>query len=116
MQIKYQNAANAAAVHNNLLEGFTDVEAFLGGSAELTSLFNKGLWAPEALSDDAASQFSWLLRMFLNQYLKAFRLYQEGLITESEWSHYAATGAYLFKSPGGRLFMEGHAGTFHDFM
>ncbi len=116
LQIKHQNAANYASAHNNLLEGFTEVEALLAGNLELTALFNTGLWTPDKLSDDEASQFSWLFRLFINQYLKAFRLYQEGVITKVEWENYAKTGAYLVDTPGGKLMIEGHIGTFSDFM
>ena len=116
LQIKHQNAANSAAVHNNLLEGFTHVEALLAEDLERTALFNKGLWEPESLGDDEASQFSWLFRMFINQYVKAFRLYQEHVITKTEWENYAKTGAYLIDTPGGKLFLKGHRGTFKDFM
>jgi len=116
LQIRQQNVGNNASAHNNLLEGFTNVEALLAGSLELTTLFNTGLWEPDKLSDDEASQFSWLLRLFINQYIKAFRLYQEGVITKAEWDNYAKTGSYLFDTPGGTLMIEGHVGTFSDFM
>ena len=116
LQIKHQNAANNASAHNDLMQGFTEVEALLAGNLQLTALFNTGLWEPEKLSDDEASQFSWLFRLFINQYIKAFRLYQEGMITKVEWENYAKTGAYLVQTPGGRLMIEGHAGTFSDFM
>jgi hypothetical protein len=116
VQIKQQNSANSASVHNNLLEGFTDAEILLAGSLELTTLFNTGLWEPDKLSDNEASQFSWIFRLFINQYIKAFRLYQEGVITRKEWENYAKTGAYLVDTPGGKLMVEGHIGTFSDFM
>ena len=70
----------------------------------------------KTLSDDQASQFSWLFRLFMNQYIKAHRLYQEGVVTESEWENYARTGAFFFNSPGGTLFLEGHRGVFEDVM
>ena len=114
-QIKQQNASTAVSMHASILDGFNDSVAPLAGSKELTKLFNIGMWNPELLSDDEASQFSHMFRLFINQWLKLYQLHQEGILSESDWRAYAAQGAYLANSPGGVLFCEGQRDTWGDF-
>ncbi len=66
-------------------------------------------------SDDEAGRFSHLFRIYINDNQKIYRAYQRGAIEEEAWRDFAAQAAALVESPGGRLFMEGHANVHADY-
>lgn len=115
LQIRHENAANSINAVNSILQGFEQLDLLLAQDESLAALFNKGLWSPEKLTDSEAAQFSWMLRLVSSCYLKLFRLYQEGLASQYEWENHMSQAAYMFGTPGGRIFMDGHSEAFEDF-
>lgn len=75
LQIRNQNAATNLQIQESVLSGFDEPNALIAGDLARAELFNRGLSDPDSLSDDEATQFSALFRLFMNQYLKIHRLY-----------------------------------------
>ena len=106
LQIRQQIATTNLQLHESCLGGFDEPNALLAEDAGRAAMFNRGLDDPDNLSDEEAAQFSALFRLFMNQYLKIHRLYVAGILSGSEWTNYARTGAYFIGTPGGRRWCE----------
>jgi hypothetical protein len=113
-QIKQQNASTSLNVQNGVLDELSRLNELLASDETLAVLFNKGVFDPDELSDGEAAQFSWMLRFCSNVYIKLHHLRQEGLVSQSDWENQAMQGSFLFNSPGGKKFLEGHTRAFQD--
>jgi hypothetical protein len=104
-QIQQQNANNDLNLHESILDGFNTVNSQLAINEDLATLFVRGLYTPDKLTDEQATQFHWIFRLYANCYLKIYRLHQKGVISEEDWSGHASHGAMFFNSPGGQLWI-----------
>ena len=84
-QIKQQNASTQVSMYESILEGFNDANSLLASDEKLARLFNIGLWKPDDLTDDQASQFSWIFRIYMNQFIKVHRLRESGIFPDVDW-------------------------------
>ena len=114
-QIHQQNVNTSLQMQHSIVEGFNQANHLLASSKEISSLFVRGLWTPDDLDDEEASQFQWILRLYVNQYLKIYRLHQQGQLSEDDWLGHSAQGAYFLSAPGGRIFCDLHGEAFRDF-
>lgn len=114
-QIHQQNINTSIQMQDSILDGFNQSIQVFAGSKELSSLFMKGLWNPEQLDDEEASQFQWMFRIIVNQYVKIFRMYQQGQLSDEDWQGHSAQGAYFFNAPGGKVFRDTHGEAFKEF-
>ena len=105
-QIRQQNANFELDLHESILDGFVAVNSQLANNQELATLFVRGLYTPDALSDAEATQFQWIFRNYVNCYLKIYRLHQRGVISEADWHGHASHGSVFFNSPGGELWIK----------
>ena len=71
---------------------------------------------PEQLNDEEAGRFAAVLRLYMNGNHQIHRAYERGAVNESLWENYAAEAADLLSSPGGRLFVAGHAAGEWEYM
>lgn len=110
-QIHQQNAHNAVAMQESILEGFNSANALLASDQELSVLFIRGCYTPDELTDGQAAQFQWVFRLYVNCYLKIYRMKERGMISEQDWSSHGSTGGTLFSTPGGRLWILSNADT-----
>ncbi|MFT6287737.1 MAG: hypothetical protein ACJA09_002492 [Alcanivorax sp.] len=108
-QIHQQNAHNALAMQDSILDGFNSANALLANNEELSVLFLKGLYTPDELTDGQAAQFQWVFRLYVNCYLKIYRMKERGVISEQDWSIHGAAGGTLFSTPGGQLWISSNA-------
>ena len=115
-QIRQQNANNDLSMQESILDGFNSVNSQLANDEELATLFLRGLYTPDQLTDGQATQFQWIFRLYVNCYLKIYRLHQKGVISEEDWSGHASHGAEFFNTPGGKLWISTQGGlVFQDF-
>ncbi len=114
-QIHQQNINTSLQMQDSIIEGFNQANHLLASSKELSSLFIRGLWKPEALDDGEASQFQWIFRLYVNQYLKIYRLHQQGQLSDDDWLGHSAQGAYFMSTPGGKAFCKLHGDAFKEF-
>ena len=108
-QIHQQNTHNDLAMQESILDGFNAANTLLASSGDLSALLIRGLHMPDELTDGQAAQFQWIFRLYVNCYLKIYRLKQKGVISEQDWSSHASTGGTIFGSPGGRLWILSNA-------
>lgn len=105
-QVRQNTAAVAATTYDSLLNSFASVNALVISDPAVADLFDRGNRDPASLSDAEAIRYGFLLRSWANQWLKAYRLYQRGAITQEEWGPIAEDAGTAFSTPGGRLFRE----------
>ena len=115
-QIKQQNASAKISMYESVVEGFNNVNASLADDERIARLFNTGLWHPDELTNDQASQFSWIVRRYMNQFLKVYRLRGSGIFPDEDWSDYVSQAAFLANTPGGKLFIDGQGSAFRGFL
>jgi hypothetical protein len=72
----------------------------------VATLFKKGIYHPESLNDDEIFQWGWSYRAYINQYLKLYRMHQDGGMSDADWSLHGTQAADLLDTPGGRIFRE----------
>lgn len=107
-QIRDQNQANQIAVFEGLMDGFNELNLMMASESDVYGIFIKGLNQPDELDDDDAGRFHSLMRIYTNNYSKMYRAYLRGAIEEDAWTKYAAEGAQILESPGGRKYLEGY--------
>ena len=74
----------------------------------MAKILHVGINNPDQLSDLDAYRVSLLVRSFFNQYRRVHRLYQLGLLPESEWAGEAMEIASFMDTRGVQLFVEGN--------
>ena len=102
-QIRQQNHNNDVNLQESILDGFNAINSHLATDNELSTLFVRGLYKPDELSDSEAAQFQWAFRLYANAYLKIHRLHERGVISDEDWRGHAAHAAVFFDTPGGRI-------------
>ena len=115
LQIRQQNLAQQLQVKESILEGFNRANEHLATNPDLGALFVKGLHDPDILTDSESAQFSFLLRLYVNQYQKMYSLFSNGSLSRQEWENFAAQGAWMLNKPGGKRWLDGHRSTFSEF-
>ena len=80
-QIHQQNTHNDLAMQESILDGFNAANTLLASSGDLSALLIRGLHMPDELTDGQAAQFQWIFRLYVNCYLKIYRLKQKGVIS-----------------------------------
>ena len=104
-QIHQQNAHNDLVIQESILDGFNAVNSLLANSEDLSTLFVRGLRMPDELTDGQAAQFQFIFRLYVNCYLKIYRLKQKGLLSDQDWSSHASTAGMMFGTLGGQLWI-----------
>jgi hypothetical protein len=66
----------------------------IGAVGELLgSVLDRGCQNPDLLTAEEVVQFNFLLRSYLNQWWKLFKLYERGSLPEAEWDIFAREAA-----------------------
>jgi len=104
IQIRQSSTQTRMATYESFVSGFSDVDSMLGSSKEAAMTFHIGLSDPDSLGDAEEHQFYWMMRSFLIQYFKLYRLYQQGIIPEEDWIENAGEVAALLGTAGGKRF------------
>jgi hypothetical protein len=53
-------------------------------------------------------EWGWSFRAYINQYLKLYRMHEDGSVRDADWSLQGAQAADLLDTPGGRIFTKSH--------
>ena len=115
IQIRYQTVSNNVSLQEGVLEGYNQANRIFAESEELSGIFFKGLHHPDELSDNQVVQFQFMLRLFVNQFLKIYRLHEQGLLSKEDWEGHASFGSFFLNTPGGKRFRESHGEAFKEF-
>jgi hypothetical protein len=115
IQIRHQNASNGVALKNSVLDGYNSVNSLVAADRTVAALFNKGLTDPDQLTDEEATQFAMLMRMWINMILKLYQLHRAGILSDYDWDNHSKQMATLFANPGGQQFLAGQQTAFKDF-
>ena len=114
-QLHVQNQANDVAAFEGIIEGFNEVNAIFANDKAKYRLLMTGMQHPDQLDDDEAGQFSFMLRLFTNMFLKAHRAYARGALPEAYWQSFASQAAIMLNTPGGKIFVDDHSDVFVEF-
>ena len=115
IQIRQSSTQTRMATYESWISGFSDVDSMLGNNKEAAMAFHIGLSDPNSLGDAEKQQFYWVMRSFTVQYFKLYRLYQQGIIPEEDWTENAREAAALLSSAGGKRFRASMGDLFKDF-
>ena len=85
-----------------------NVNATVASDEGLAHLFNRALLDPDALTPEQRARTGLILRMYHNQSNKLFYLYGAGILSEQEWSDYAAQWGQILTTPGGTAYLRGN--------
>jgi len=113
IQIRQSTRAATTQTYDSVISGFNDLNTVISGNSELAELFTNGLYDPELLTRYQSVQFTFQFRSYANQWLKLLRLYEQGVLEESEWTRFGTEAAQMFSTPGGKVFCEEN-GVFQD--
>jgi hypothetical protein len=82
----------------------------IGAVGELLgAVLDRGCQNPDLLTAEEVVQFNFLLRSYLNQWWKLFKLYERGSLPEAEWDIFATEAAQFLDQPGCKPFCEQNA-------
>lgn len=104
VQIRQNTAAVATATYESTMTGFNDINVVVASHPPLASLLDRGCQSPESLQAQEIVQFNFLLRCYVNQWWKLFKLYERGSLPGEEWSIFAREAAQFMDQPGCRPF------------
>ncbi len=107
-QIRQNTATVATATYDSVLNEINNINIAIAQNEALASIVYHGMYDPDSLSEMDRVRFSFVFRGVCNQWLKMFRLHEKGVLTRSEFELYAAEMAQVFRTPGGRMFRDGH--------
>ena len=105
-QVSVQNRSTQVTLYDSILEGFNDANQLLASNPELATLFEKGMYEPDSLTPEQSSQFTWLYRLYINQFLKAWQFYKKGVLDEIDYQGFIVQGAAIVQTPGGMRWVE----------
>lgn len=108
IQIRHNSSSVDSSTEDGVVSGFNEINLIIAADPVLASLFTKGLENPSELSDEEATQFSFLFSSYINQYGRLCILYLKGSFPEDRWETYARELAYLISTPGGAEWKEGN--------
>ena len=111
-QIKQQNEIAKHNTWQGVMEQFNQLN--LTYDSNKLRILRTGKYDPDSLSDEDAAEFSFIMRVYHNSMLVAFRAYQSGYMNEAEWDELAQAFGAEFDCPGGRRWIEGQK-LFDDF-
>jgi hypothetical protein len=114
-QIRHQTTSINVSLQEGVLEGFNQAHLIFAESEELSGIFTMGLYHPDELSDNQAVQFQFMFRLYINQFLKIYRLHEQGLLSAEDWEGHASFSSFLVNTPGGTLFRNSHGDAWKDF-
>ena len=111
-QIKQQNEIAKHNTWQSVMEQFNQLN--LSYDSNKLRILRTGKYDPDSLSDEDAAEFSFIMRVYHNSMLVAFRAYKSGYMNETEWDELAQAFGEEFDCPGGRQWIEGQK-LFDDF-
>jgi len=89
VQLKQNTAVVATSTYESTMTGFNDINVVVASQPALASLLDRGCQSTAALSAEETVQFNFLLRSYMNQWWKLFKLYERGSLPVSEWKIFA---------------------------
>ena len=115
-QIHQQNGVARYTVWQTLQRENISLNSVFIHDMSKDAVFQKGLEAPQDLSDLEASLFGLVLRNNFNVALMAWNAYREGIFSADDWQNMARWGAHdFFATPGGSQWRELVADVFSEF-
>ena len=101
IELRASRQQNRLAMLTTLDQTWNSINAQLAQNKELSAVFSKGLYAPDSLTDDEASQFFFILVQYINNHKSVWSLLnEEGISTHhKEWLEYDVSVGY--GTPGG---------------
>ena len=108
IQIRHNSSSVDASTEDGVVSGFNEINLIIGSDAALSRIFTSGLTDPSELTNEEATQFSFLFSSYINQYSRLLILFRKGSFPKERWDTYAIELAYLISTPGGKEWKEGN--------
>ena len=108
MELRESRTASSIQAADAIADGFLQLNLITVQDSTAARVWVVGLEEPNVLSDVEAIQFSMHLRALFNQFQRVHRLYQSGLVPETDWALFATEAAWLMSTPGGQMHFAGN--------
>ena len=115
-QINIQNRAHESETFEGFMDGINATNARMVEDRENLRLLLTGMHHPDSLDGHEARLFSMLFRLYVNDFMKVHRAYERGAMPPEMWRDFAKQFAAMTETPGGRIFFDGHADVFSEFI
>jgi hypothetical protein len=99
-QLRQNTRSQSIATYESAMSGFNDILAFMASDLESISIWRRGCTEPRSLNEDEAGLFDAMVRAYCNHLYKLFRLYEKGVLPESEWVNVVSEAKQLFQMRG----------------
>jgi len=106
IQMKQNTSAVATSTYESMMSGFNDINVVVASTPKLASIINRGCMNTDELEDIETVQFNFILRCYVNQWWKLYKLYERGSLSRSEWAIFAKEAAQFLEQPGCKPFCE----------
>jgi len=103
LEVRQSRNASIVQAADAVADGFLQLSIPTISDPAVARLWVDGMENPDQLTDTEAIQFSLKMRILFNQFHRVNRLYQAGLIPESEWAVYAREAVWVMSTPGGQV-------------
>lgn len=113
IQMKQNTAAVATSTYESTMTGFNNINIMVASNPTLASILNRGCMSTDELTETENVQFNFILRCYVNQWWKLFKLYERGGLSRTEWSVFAKEAGQFLEQPGCKPFCE-HNKLFFD--
>jgi hypothetical protein len=109
VQVRQNTASVSTSTYESVVSGFNRINLSIAEDEELASLFQRGLYEPDSLTENEGVRFAFVMRAASNEFQKLIRLKETGALSAQEWERMGREAGQVFRTPGGRIFREGHA-------
>jgi hypothetical protein len=104
VEVRNSRASVKAQAADGIADGFVQLNLAIITDTMVARVWEQGTRAPETLTEGERFQFAMHIRGLFNQYIRVYRFYRAGLISEDEWAFYAPEIAAQLGTPGGVMF------------
>jgi hypothetical protein len=108
VQVRQNTASVSTATYESVVSGFNLINLTIAEDEALATIFHRGLYDPDSLSEIEGVRFAFVMRAAANEFQKLLRLKESGALSAIEWERMGREAGQAFRTPGGRRFREGH--------
>lgn len=106
VQIRRSTVQSRLETYDSYMAGYTDVFLVLAADKDASLVLRTGLSNPDSLGAPEQEQFNWLVRSYMLQHYKTWRMYQQGVVPREDWVGNATDAVAMLDTPGGERWRE----------
>ena len=104
IQIRQNTRGQSIAIFESAMSGYNEVNRFFWGDLERASISRRAIVDFDSLNEDEIVLWTASARVYSNHLYKLFRLYELGVLPESEWINVVSETKQAFDFEAGARF------------